>query len=221
MGQPSSNTNQLSALQQSLFVVQKLKSQLAEIEQAKTEPIAIIGMSCRFPGGANDPEAFWHLLHDGVDAITEVPAQRWSIDAYYDPDKDAPGKMYTRSAGFLQQIDQFDPEFFGISAREAVSIDPQQRLLLEVSWEALENAGQAPKQLTGTQTGIFVGIGQNDYANLQMKLGEPTQINAYTGTGNGFCFASGRLSYVLGLQGPNMAIDTACSSSLVAVSTLR
>ena len=217
MGQLPSNTNQLSALQQSLFVVQKLKSQLADIEQAKTEPIAIIGMSCRFPGGANDPETFWQLLHDGVDAITEVPGQRWSIDAYYDPDKDAPGKMYTRSAGFLQEIDQFDPEFFGISAREAVSIDPQQRLLLEVSWEALENAGQAPKQLTGTQTGIFVGIGQNDYANLQMKLGEPTQINAYTGTGNGFCFASGRLSYVLGLQGPNMAIDTACSSSLVAV----
>ena len=217
MAQPSSNTNQLSALQQSLFVVQKLKSQLAEIEQAKTEPIAIIGMSCRFPGGANDPEAFWQLLHDGVDAITEVPPERWNIDAYYDPDNDAPGKMYTRSAGFLQDIDQFDPEFFGISAREAVSIDPQQRLLLEVSWEALENAGQAPKQLTGTQTGIFVGIGQNDYANLQMKLGEPTKINAYTGTGNGFCFASGRLSYVLGLQGPNMAIDTACSSSLVAI----
>ncbi|GAA6619606.1 type I polyketide synthase [Scytonema sp. NUACC26] len=217
MGQLPSDTSQLSALQQSLFVVQKLKSKLAEIEDAKTEPIAIIGMSCRFPGEANDPEAFWQLLHEGVDTISEVPAQRWNINDYYDPNPNAPGKMYTRTAGFLHQVDQFDPMFFGISPREAISLDPQQRLLLEVSWEALENAGQPSNKLTSSQTGIYVGIGQNDYAQLQMKFDDPTQIDTYTGTGNGFCFASGRLSYVLGLQGPNMAIDTACSSSLVAV----
>ncbi|MFL9462648.1 MULTISPECIES: type I polyketide synthase [Scytonema] len=217
MSQLPSDTSQLSALQQSLFVVQKLKSKLTEIENAKTEPIAIIGMSCRFPGGANDPERFWQLLHEGADTISEVPAQRWNINDYYDPNPDALGKMYTRTAGFLNEVDQFDPLFFGISPREAVSLDPQQRLLLEVSWEALENAAQPSNQLSSSQTGIFVGIGQNDYAQLQIKLGDPTRIDAYTGTGNGFCFASGRLSYVLGLQGPNMAIDTACSSSLVAV----
>ncbi|OKH59467.1 type I polyketide synthase [Scytonema sp. HK-05] len=215
MSQFPSNTNELSPLQQSLFVVQKLKSKLAEIENAKTEPIAIIGMSCRFPGGANDPEAFWQLLHEGVDTIAEVPAQRWNTDAYYDSNPDAPGKMYARTGGFVDNVDQFDPTFFGISPREAINLDPQQRLLLEVSWEALENAGQPSDQLDNSQTGIFVGIGQNDYA--QLKFDDPTQIDAYSGTGNGFCFASGRLSYVLGLQGPNMAIDTACSSSLVAI----
>ncbi|KAB8330056.1 polyketide synthase, partial [Scytonema tolypothrichoides VB-61278] len=215
MSQFPSNTNELSPLQQSLFVVQKLKSKLAEIENAKTEPIAIIGMSCRFPGGANDPEAFWQLLHEGVDTIAEVPAQRWNIDAYYDSNPDVPGKMYARTGGFVDNVDQFDPAFFGISPREAINLDPQQRLLLEVSWEALENAGQPSNHLDSSQTGIFVGIGQNDYA--QLKFDDPTQIDAYTGTGNGFCFASGRLSYILGLQGPNMAIDTACSSSLVAI----
>ena len=217
MDQLPSDTHQLSALQKSLFVVQKLKSKLTEIENAKTEPIAIIGMSCRFPGKANDPESFWQLLHEGVDTIAEVPAQRWDINAYYDPNPDAPGKMYARTGGFLDQVDQFDATFFGISPREAVNLDPQQRLLLEVSWEALENAGQPSNQLTSSETGIFVGIGQNDYAQLQMKFNDPTQIDVYSGTGNGFCFASGRLSYVLGLQGPNMAIDTACSSSLVAI----
>ncbi|QSJ15494.1 type I polyketide synthase [Nostoc sp. UHCC 0702] len=212
-----SDTNQLSALQQSLFVVQKLKTKLAEIESAKTEPIAIVGMSCRFPGGADNPEAFWQLLYQGVDAIAEVPSDRWDVDTYYDPNPDAPGKIYTRSGAFLKEVDKFDPQFFGISPREATNLDPQQRLLLEVSWEALENAGQPPQQLASSQTGVYVGIGQNDYAQLQMKFGDPTRIDTYSGTGNGFCFASGRLSYVLGLQGPNMAIDTACSSSLIAI----
>jgi len=217
MVQSLSNTEELSSLQKSLFVIQKLKSKLDEIEQAKTEPIAVIGMSCRFPGGADNPEKFWQLLRNGVDAIAQVPPDRWDVDAYYDPNPEVPGKIYTRSGGFLQQVDQFDPQFFGISPREAVSLDPQQRLLLEVSWEALENAGQAPSKLSGSQTGIFVGIGQNDYATVQINFGDPTQIDAYKGTGNAFCFASGRLSYVLGLQGPNLALDTACSSSLVSV----
>ncbi|GAB1545335.1 hypothetical protein NUACC21_80110 [Scytonema sp. NUACC21] len=193
------------------------QSKLEAVEHSKTEPIAIIGMGCRFPGGVQNPEMFWQLLRDGMDAVTEIPSERWNIDAYYDPKPESLGKIYTKFGSFLQQVDQFDPQFFGISPREAKSIDPQQRLLLQVSWEALENAGVAPERLSGSNTGIFVGVGQNDYAQLQLNCGDPTRINAYDGTGNAFCFASGRLSYTLGLQGPSMTIDTACSSSLVAV----
>jgi acyl transferase domain-containing protein/acyl carrier protein len=214
--QVSHSFRQLSALQQSVFVIQQLKAKLAEREQSKTEAIAVIGMSCRFPGGANDPDSFWQLLQTGGDAVSQIPLNRWSNEALYDPNPDAIGKIYTRYGSFIQQVDQFDPQFFGISPREAASLDPQQRLLLEVSWEALEQAGIAPGQLVGSQTGAFIGIGQNDYAQLQ-NFSDPTNIDAYSGTGNGFCFASGRLSYVLGLQGPNLAIDTACSSSLVAI----
>jgi malonyl CoA-acyl carrier protein transacylase len=212
----SERPEQLSSSQRLLLALKEARAKLEAVERSKSEPIAIIGMSCRFPGGADNLEAFWRLLRDGVDAITEVPPQRWDIDSYYDPDPDASGKIYTRFGGFLQQVDRFDPQFFGISPREAESLDPQQRLLLEVSWEALENAGVAAERLVGSRTGIFVGIGQNDYAQLHLNAGEPERINAYDGTGNGFCFASGRLSYVLGLHGPSMAVDTACSSSLVA-----
>ncbi|BAZ20881.1 beta-ketoacyl synthase [Kalymmatonema gypsitolerans NIES-4073] len=217
MSDLSQRVDQLSSSQRMLLALKEARAKLEALESSKTEPIAIIGDGCRFPGGANDPDAFWKILRDGVDAIAEVPGDRWNIDAYYDPNPDSPGKMYTRWGGFLQQVDQFDPQFFGISPREAVSMDPQQRLLLEVAWEALERAGIAPNHLAGSRTGVFVGIGQNDYAQLQLSSGDPARINAYDGTGNGFCFASGRLSYVLGLQGPNMAIDTACSSSLVAI----
>ena len=181
------------------------------------EPIAIIGIGCRVPGGADTPDAFWELLRNGVDAISEVPRARWDLDAYYDADADAPGKMYARHGGFIGAVDQFEPKFFGISPREAISLDPQQRLLLEVSWEALEHAGQAPDRLTGTKTGVFVGLSSADYAQLQMKGGDAAKIDAYFGTGNSPSVAAGRLSYSLGLQGPSMAVDTACSSSLVAV----
>ncbi|MEM7756775.1 MAG: SDR family NAD(P)-dependent oxidoreductase [Cyanobacteria bacterium P01_A01_bin.40] len=180
------------------------------------EPIAIIGMSCRFPG-ANDPEAFWQLLETGSDLVSDVPINRWNVDKFYESNPNVPGKMYTRSGGFINDIDRFDPYFFGISPREAVSLDPQQRLLLEVSWSALENAGQVTRQLAGSQTGVFIGIGQNDYARLGIQLNDPSIIDAYSGTGNSFSFAAGRLSYILGLQGPSLAIDTACSSSLVAI----
>src|SRR5215475_3105096 len=173
-------------------------------------------MGCRFPGGANDPEAFWRLLRDGEEAITEVPPDRWDIDAYYDSDPEAPGKMYTRYGGFLDQVDRFDAHFFGIAPREAVSMDPQQRLLLEVGWEALENAGHAPGDLAGSQTGVFIGTTTNDYGQL-LRLSGPEGIDAYHFTGNHHNFAAGRLSYTLGLHGPAMAVDTACSSSLVAV----
>lgn len=178
------------------------------------EPIAIIGLGCRFPGAAN-PEAFWRLLQDGVDAITEVAKNRWDVDAFYDRNPATPGKMNTRWGGFLEHVDLFDAEFFGISPREAAGMDPQQRLVLEVSWEALENAGQAPKKLAGGQTGVFIGISTNDYSRRQ--FGSLAAINAYTGTGSAFSIAANRLSYLLDLRGPSLAVDTACSSSLVAV----
>jgi acyl transferase domain-containing protein/acyl carrier protein len=185
--------------------------------ETETEPIAIIGMGCRFPG-ARDPQAFWEILRDGVDAITEVPSDRWDINAFYNPDPAVPGKMNTRWGGFLEGVDQFDPLFFGISPREAGGMDPQQRLLLEVAWEALEDAGQAPHRLAGTHTGVFIGIGGIDYSQLQVRYGDfPFDIGAYTGTGNAHSVAANRLSYVLNLRGPSLPVDTACSSSLVAI----
>ncbi|NEO43916.1 MAG: SDR family NAD(P)-dependent oxidoreductase [Moorea sp. SIO4A3] len=217
MNNTSNITNKLSSSQRLLAALKEARTKLEAIESQKTEPIAIVGMACRFPGGANSPEKFWQLLQNGVDTVTEIPGDRWNVNDYYDSDLDAPGKIYTRFGSFLEDIDRFEPQFFGISPREAKSLDPQQRLLLEVSWEALENAGIAPDRLNGSKTGVFIGIGQNDYAQLGLNRGQPESIQAYDGTGNGFCFASGRLSYVLGLQGPNLAVDTACSSSLVGI----
>jgi len=178
------------------------------------EPIAIIGIGCRFPG-ARDPRAFWQLLRDGIDAITEVPPDRFDLDAFYDPDPQAPGKINTRWGGFLEQVDQFDAHFFGISPREAARMDPQQRLLLEVAWEALEDAGQVREHLAGTATGVFIGISNNDYGRMQFS--DPALIDAYAGTGNALSIAANRLSYLNDFRGPSIAIDTACSSSLVAV----
>src|SRR4051794_38460916 len=208
---------QLSPLQRAVFALKKMRSKLDALEQAKTEPIAIIGMGCRFPGDADNPDQFWELLRNGVDAVSEITPDRWDAGDYYDPDPDKPGKIYTRHAALIRGADQFDPQFFGISPREAESLDPQQRLLLSVTWEALENAGQSPAELRGTRTGVFMGIGQLDYAQLQLNCGDPERITSYDGTGNALCFASGRLSYFLGLQGPSIALDTACSSSLVSI----
>lgn len=193
----------------------QLQARVDALEGQRGEPIAVIGMSCRFPGEANNPEKFWDLLHDGVDAITEVPPDRWKIDEYYDPDPEKPGKMYTRWGGFIKNVDQFDAQFFGISPREATGLDPQQRLLLELSWEALERAGHAPEQLMDSQTGVFIGISANDYIHLQMDAGLDG-IDSYLASGNSHSIASGRLSYVLGLRGPSFPVDTSCSSSLVA-----
>jgi acyl transferase domain-containing protein len=216
MNQISDRISELSTSQRVLLALKETKAQLEAAERSKTEPIAIIGIGCRLPGGVNDADSFWELLRNGVDAVTELPKDRWDIDAYYNPNPDIRGKIYTRGGGFLQQVDQFDPQFFGISPREAVTLDPQQRLLLEVSWEALENASIAPNQLTGSQTGFFLGISHNDYAKLILNSYELSKIDVYASTGTGFSFAAGRLSHILGLHGPNMAIDTACSSSLVA-----
>ncbi|WP_175962956.1 non-ribosomal peptide synthetase/type I polyketide synthase [Burkholderia pyrrocinia] len=188
-------------------------------EAGTPEPIAIVGMSCRFPGAAHDLDAYWRLLNDGVDAISEVPRERWDVDAYYDPDPEAPGRMYCRFGGFLDDVDQFDPAFFRITPREAAAMDPQQRLLLEVSHEALEHAGIPVDSLKGSRTGVFVGITTNDYANLQLRNGGGSGIDGYFFTGNPLNTAAGRISYGLGVQGPSMAIDTACSSSLTAIHT--
>jgi acyl transferase domain-containing protein/SAM-dependent methyltransferase/acyl carrier protein len=211
------NADRRLVLNQALNALEEMQGRLNEAERSKTEPIAVIGMGCRFPGGADTPEAFWQLLRNGGNAVREVPADRWDVSGYFDPDPEAPGKIYTRFGGFLDQVDKFDSQFFGISPREALSLDPQQRLVLEVGWEALERAGQSPAELLDSRTAVFIGIGSSDYFLLQTKNSDPARIDAYTGSGGGLCFAAGRLSYFLGLQGPSMIIDTACSSSLVAV----
>lgn len=183
------------------------------------EPIAIVGIGCRFPGDAHSPAAFWQLLKEGKLAVSDVPAERWDTQAYYDPDPDAPGKMYTRHGAFLEDIARFDASFFGISPREAVRMDPQQRLLAEVTWEALEHAGLAASTLAGSRTGVFIGMMNNfEYAHLQMLQEGGTHFNdPYFGMGSSSSVAAGRLAYLLNLQGPTMTIDTACSSSLVCV----
>ncbi|HEV2149633.1 MAG TPA: beta-ketoacyl synthase N-terminal-like domain-containing protein, partial [Longimicrobiaceae bacterium] len=182
--------------------------------EAPTEPIAIVGIGCRFPG-ADGPEELWRVLRDGIDAVSEVPAGRWDVEALYDPDPKAPGKMSTRWGGFLRSVDGFDAAFFGIAPREAARMDPQQRILLEVAWEALEDAGQDPERLAGSATGVFVGISGSDYGQLQ--FGDPALGDAYAGTGGALSIAANRLSYALDLRGPSLAVDTACSSSLVAL----
>ena len=219
MSDLSRRISHLSAVQLA-FAAQQIEAnaELMRAEQIKqAEPVAIIGMACRFPGGADDPDAFWRLLKSGADAIMEVPRDRWDIDAFYDPDPAVPGKMCCRYGGFLERADLFDAEFFGISPREAVSMDPQQRLLLEVSWEALEHANQMMEQLFGSATGVFVGISTFDYALIRAGLQDRKSIDAYQVSGATHSVAAGRLSYLLGLAGPCMSIDTACSSSLVGI----
>jgi phthiocerol/phenolphthiocerol synthesis type-I polyketide synthase D len=179
------------------------------------EPIAVVGIGCRFPGNVTGPESFWRLLANGEDGIAEVPADRWDVDAFYDPDPSAPGRMTTRWGGFIPDAGGFDADFFGIAPREAAAIDPQQRLLLEVAWEALENAGIPADSLAGTRTGVMVGLSTWDYAIVNIERN--ADIDAYLSTGIPHSTAVGRISYLLGLRGPSVAVDTACSSSLVAV----
>jgi len=182
---------------------------------AVAEPVAVVGIGCRFPGDVTGPESFWDLLVEGRDAISRVPADRWDADAFYDPDPLTPGRMTTKWGGFVPNIAGFDAEFFGITPREAAAMDPQQRMLLEVSWEALENAGIAPDSLGGTRTGVMMGVYFNEYQS--MLATSPENVDAYSGTGNAHSITVGRISYLLGLRGPAVAVDTACSSSLVSV----
>lgn len=180
------------------------------------DSIAVIGMACRFPGGVETPEAYWRLLAEGVDAIELVPGDRWDAEAIYDPLPATPGKTNSKWGGFVRNIEQFDAGFFGISPREAAGMDPQQRMLLEVAWEALERAGVRAEALNGTSTGVFAGLSTSDYASLLSEQPDAA-FDAYSGSGVARSVAAGRLSYVLGLRGPNLAIDTACSSSAMAI----
>jgi acyl transferase domain-containing protein/NADPH:quinone reductase-like Zn-dependent oxidoreductase/acyl carrier protein len=181
----------------------------------KKDPIAIVGIACRFPGNCKTPDEFWQLLVNGANAISEIDADRWSTDYYYHPDRNAPGKTYARHAGQLTDIFHFDPEFFGISPREAMQMDPQQRLLLEMTWEALEYGNQIPKQLAGSACSVYIGISSLDYANS--RFDDPSLADSYFMTGNTLSIAANRISHMFDLRGPSMAVDTACSSSLVAL----
>ncbi len=215
MSNAANTQDQLSPLKRAILELRELRARLDESEHRQNQPIAIVGMGLRLPGGARDEESLWQILSRGIDTITEIPNDRWDVEAYFDADPDKPGKMNARHGAVLTDVDQFDAEFFGISPREAISMDPQHRLLMESAWEALENAAIAPASLRGSQTGVFVGIGNSDY--WRMVYRDQERIDAYSALGNSYSVAAGRLSYFLGTHGPSMAIDTACSASLVAV----
>jgi acyl transferase domain-containing protein/acyl carrier protein len=190
---------------------------LREVEEQAREPLAIIGMSCRYPGGARSPEELWGLVAQGTDAISPLPTDRgWDLETLYDPDPDSPGTIYTRHAGFLDDAGEFDAGFFGISAREALAMDPQQRLILEGAWESLEDAGIDPESLRGSQTGVFLGISSSFYS-VGLSSAASSDLEGYLLTGGTDSVASGRVAFALGLEGPAVSVDTACSSSLVAL----
>lgn len=208
-------TAELSPVKRALLEIRALRARLAELETEQQEPIAIVGMSIRAPGGVRDLAGYAKLLWSGTDAITEIPSSRWPMAPWYDESQDAPGKMYTRFGGFIDDVDQFDADFFGISPVEASSMDPQQRIVLELSWEALEHAGHAPSSLAGTRAGVYLGISNGDYGRA--LFAHPELIDPYFSPGNAYSVAAGRVSYTLDVHGPAIAIDTACSSSLVAL----
>ncbi|MEI8402044.1 MAG: type I polyketide synthase, partial [Alcaligenaceae bacterium] len=212
----SAPESHLTSVKQALLALQAARKKIDALEKQQTEPIAIIGLGCRFPGDIASPEDFWELLSSGKDTIATIPESRWDGQAYYSPSYDDAGKIITTQGSFFSKVQESDPEFFGISPREAKNMDPQQHLLLEVCWESLEHANIVPESLAGSRTGVFIGICNQDYSRLSMSR-DKTEIDAYMTTGMAHSVASGRLSYILGLEGPCVAIDTACSSSLVSV----
>ncbi|MBV9654254.1 MAG: hypothetical protein JOZ42_06790, partial [Acetobacteraceae bacterium] len=205
----------LTPVKRALIEIRRLRAQLAAAPSRDAEKLAIVGMAVRLPGGIASPGAFWEVLREGEHRISGTPRERWDSDALFDADADAPGKTYSRHAGFLNDVEQFDAAFFGITPREAESMDPQQRMLLELAWEALEDALIPPTALAGSRTGVFVGLSNSDYGRLLLE--QRDDIDAYSSFGVALSIAAGRISYALDLRGPSLVVDTACSSSLAAV----